>query len=303
MMMQSSWYNGGRGDGLDDFRDYMLGIGTEERHIKELHDYPDIEEYIKGVTTLRGGVCLFLWDKMYNGDCMVVNHIMHSDYSLKRPLRFCHGEFKADSFIRWNQGLKILEKVLEKETHFVTDDDMMHKRDPFGFVGNGSDEIYAGKRKSANRTIKVYLSKGRNGYVSEDTFTKEKGENGLLNKWKVLVAKASSGTDKLPHMVISDPVVSEPKSVTAHTHYAIEGVKDRVEANNLADYLRTRFARFMIFLLRSNQNMRVDMYQFVPRLDFTQKWTDDMLYERYGLDDNDTSYIRTIIKEKKKKKK
>lgn len=298
MMMQSSWYNGGRGDGLDDFRDYMLSISTEERNIKELHDYPDIEEYIKGVTTLRGGVCLFLWDKMYNGDCMVVNHIRNKDYPLKRPLRFCHGEFKADSFIRWNQGLTILNKVLEKETHFIPDGGMMRKRDPFGFIDNGSDEKYAGKRRSAKQTIKVYLAKGKKGYVSEDTFTKEKGEEGLLNKWKVLVAKSSSGGDQIPHLVISDPIVSEPLSVTAHTHYIIEGVANKLEAENLADYLKTRFARFMIFLLRSNQNMRVDMYQFVPRLDFTKKWTDEMLYEKYGLDESDILYIKNMIKGK-----
>lgn len=298
MMMQSSWYNGGRGDGLDEFRDYMLGIDTEERNIKELHDYPDIEEYVKGATTLRGGVCLFLWDKMYNGDCMVVNHIKHKDYPLKRPLRFCHGGFKADSFVRWNQGLAILNKVLERETRFIPDGGMMRKRDPFGFVDNGSDEKYAGKRKSVNQTIKVYLAKGKKGFVSEDAFTKEKGKEELLNKWKVLVAKSSSGGDQIPHLVISDPVVSEPMSVTAHTHYVIEGVDNKQEAENLADYLKTRFARFMIFLLRSNQNMRVDMYQFVPRLDFTKKWTDEMLYARYGLDEDGIQYIKNLIRGK-----
>ena len=174
----------------------------------------------------------------------------------------------------------------------------MHKRDPFGFIDNGSDEKYAGKRKSEKRKIKVYLAKGKKGYISEIFFTKQKGNDGLLNKWKVLIAKSSSGADKLPHLVISDPVVSEPMSITAHTHFVIEGVNNKEEAENLADYMKTRFARFMIFLLRSNQNMRVDMYQFVPRLDFTKKWTDNMLYERYGLDDDDIQYIEYMIKGK-----
>ncbi|MGM9705286.1 MAG: DEAD/DEAH box helicase family protein, partial [Prevotella sp.] len=257
MLTQSTWYNGGRGDGLEEFRDYMLSIGTNDRHIRELHDYPDIEEYLKGVTTLRGGICLYMWDKSYSGNCLVVNHILHNDYLMERPLRFCYNGHKLNSFIRWNEGLAILKKVLDKETHFITDNGMMRKRDPFGFVDNGSDKKYAGTRKSKNCPIKVYLANGKTGYVSENAFVKEKGKDELLNKWKVLVAKSSSGTDKLPHMVISDPVVSEPKSVTAHTHYVIEGVSSQVEADNLADYLKTRFARFMMLLLRSNQNMRV----------------------------------------------
>lgn len=295
MMMQSSWYNGGRGDGLDDFREYMLSC----KNIRELHDYPNVEDYIKGVTTLRGGICLFLWDKQYEDDCIVVNRIHHKDYTLKRPLRFCHGNYKADFFIRWNRGLTILNKVLDRETCFLPDKDMMRKRDAFGFIDNGSDKKYAGKRKSAKRKIKVYLTKGEKGYVSEDIFTKEKGKDELLHQWKVLVAKSSSGGDEMPHLVISDPIVSEPESVTAHTHYVIEGVNDKEKAENLASYLKTRFARFMVFLLRSNQNMRVDMYQFVPRLDFTKLWTDKDLFDKYGLDNDDVDYIKMLIKDRR----
>lgn len=40
------------------------------------------------------------------------------------------------------------------------------------------------------------------------------------------------------------------------------------------------------------------MYQFVPRLDFTKKWTDEMLYDRYGLDEDDIQYIKDMIKKK-----
>ncbi len=294
MMMQSSWYNGGRGDGLDDFREYMLS----SKNIRELHDYPNVEDYIKGVTTLRGGICLFVWDNQYDDDCLVVNRIRHKDYVLKRPLRFCHGEFKADFFIRWNRGLTIVNKVMDKESHFLPDNNMMRKRDAFGFVDNDSDTKYAGKRKSTIRTVKVYLAKGKKGYVSEEKFTKEKGKDELLHQWKVLVAKSSSGGDKMPHLVISDPIVSEPESVTAHTHYVIEGVNDKTKAENLAKYLKTRFARFMVFLLRSNQNMRVDMYQFVPRLDFAKSWTDNELFDKYGLDTDDIEYIKMLIKER-----
>ena len=153
-------------------------------------------------------------------------------------------------------------------------------------------------RKSATRKIKVYLAKGKKGYVSEETFTKEKGKDELLHQWKVLVAKSSSGGDEMPHLVISDPIVSEPESVTAHTHYVIEGVNDKEKAENLASYLKTRFARFMVFLLRSNQNMRVDMYQFVPRLDFTRLWTDKDLFDKYGMDKDDVDYIKMLIKER-----
>ena len=113
----------------------------------------------------------------------------------------------------------------------------------------------------------------------------------------MLIAKSSSGTDSLPHLVISDPIVSEPGSVTANTHYIIEGVPTEREARNLAAYMCTKFFRFMVNLLRSNQNMRPDMYQFAPRLDFTRSWTDDQLYARYNLSPRERDYIGLVVRD------
>ncbi len=296
MMMQSTWYTGGRGDGLEAFREYMLSINSEDRHIRTLYDYPDITAYMRGPTTLRGGVCLFLWDKEYSGDCLVINRINHHDYEQLRPLRYCRGCYKADFFIRWNKGLSILDKVISQEQQFFTTH--MFKRDPFKFVNSGSDNWIAMQKKTKKRNVKVYLASGKVGYVSTDDFTKQKGDNELLNKWKVLVAKSSTGGDDIPHLVISEPIVSEPMSVTAHTHYAIEGVSCLQEANHLAAYMKTKFFRFMVFLLRSNQNMRVDMYQFAPWQDFSHAWTDEMLFEKYHLREDEIEFINLVIRKR-----
>lgn len=83
----------------------------------------------------------------------------------------------------------------------------------------------------------------------------------------------------------------------ANTHYIIEGVPTELEARNLAAYMRTKFFRFMVNLLRSNQNMRPDMYQFAPRLDFTRSWTDSQLYERYDLVQEERDFIDQVIRD------
>lgn len=296
MMTQSTWYTGGRGEGLSDFRDYMLSINTDDQHIKEFHDYPDISAYIKGVTTLRGGICLFLWDRSYSGDCLFINRVNHHDYELRRPLRYESDNYHADFLIRWNKGLSILNKVLKKQKKFISDDNLMTGRNPFGFTHSGSDSWLEGRKKTLCRKYKVYLADGKIGYASNKEFTKEK--KGLLKQWKVLIAKSSSGGDEIPHLVISSPIVSEPGSLTAHTHYVISGLKSKKEAVNLAEYMRTKFFRFMVNLLRSNQNMRPDMYQFAPRLDFSKQWTDKDLAKLYELDKDDVDFINMIVKDR-----
>lgn len=293
MMMQSTWYSGGRGEGLDNFRQYML----DATNIREFHDYPNVESYIKGVTTLRGGICLFLWDRDYDGQCLFINKINRHDYPLERSLRYTHGEFRADFLIRWNKGLSILQKVLDIENTFIYEDNtnLMHRRNPFGFP-NTADNF--SPRRTTNASTKVYLAKGKIGYARDDQYRHTPQTEALRNRWKVMIAKSSSGNDDLPHLVISDPIVSEPGSVTANTHYIIDGVPTEIQARNLASYMRTKFFRFMVMLLRSNQNMRIDMYRFAPRLDFSRGWTDEELYERYHLTDDDKQFISLIIKEK-----
>lgn len=295
LMTQSTWYSGGRGERLEEFRNDMMDGG----HIKELHDYPDIQEYTKNnATTLRGGVCLFLWQKDYKGDALVVNKINQRDYAQVRPMRYERNGVKADWFIRWNKGLDILDKVLARETSFIADDGLMYHRNPFGFPD--TKDNFA-KRRSKKNTIKVYLAKQKVGYAA----TVARNPDGLLDRWKVLVAKASSGGDTLPHRVISAPIVSEPGSATANTHYVIlpgKGETTELQAQNLVAYMRTRFFRFMVMLLRSNQNMRVDMYRYAPRLDFNRAWTDGQLYERYAIDAEEQKYIEDIVQEFGKKR-
>lgn len=286
-MVKATWYTGEKGPAVEKFRSEMLADCVGSRHVRVLHDYPDVEAYAKGVTTLRGGACLFLWDGNYDGRCEVVNKIDHVDYPHSRYLRLSND---YNLFVRLNRGLSILKKVLDKRDEFLPDNRNMYLRNPFGL----DEKPRYSLRKTRSSTIKVYLEKGGVKYLKPSSV---KDVDGMLGKWKVLIAKASSGEDSLPHRVISKPIVAEPNSITAFTHYMIGGVANEKEAQNLASYMTTRFARFMVYLLRSNQNMRVDMYRFVPRLDFSRPWTDEDLYARYGLSKEEREFIERIIRE------
>lgn len=68
MIIPARWYTGGRG--LDDFRDNMIS----DTRMKVIHDYPETDDCFPGLN-IRGGVCYFLWDSLYHGDCTIINHI------------------------------------------------------------------------------------------------------------------------------------------------------------------------------------------------------------------------------------
>ena len=67
-------------------------------------------------------------------------------------------------------------------------------------------------------------------------------------------------------------------------------------AENLAAYLHTRFARFMHSLAKASQHATAKTFCFVPVQDFSRSWTDKDLYSKYGLSDEEISFIESTIK-------
>jgi site-specific DNA-methyltransferase (adenine-specific) len=68
------------------------------------------------------------------------------------------------------------------------------------------------------------------------------------------------------------------------------------EAENLAAFLRTRFARFLIWLRMNTQHLRRELFAFVPDLDWTRSWTDEDLYRCFGLTEAEIAVIEANIK-------
>ena len=57
-----------------------------------------------------------------------------------------------------------------------------------------------------------------------------------------------------------------------------------------------KFPRFMMKHTLSSMNISTQNFQFVPFLDYSKEWTDDELYERYHLTDDEKDYIESFIR-------
>ena len=281
MYMKAVWYSGGKGQGLNEFRQDML----DDKRISIFSDYPDPKDcHIEGIN-LRGGVCSFLWDAEHTGKCDFISHINGKSYLSKRTLK----TEDESILIRYTKGLSILEKVKEKEDEFF--DKYVSGRDPFGF-GDSFKNYKA--QKTGAYTIPLYCVKKEINYIKCSQVDEK--YRPLSNKWKVLVAKASPGGDTLPHSIISAPVLSEPKSVCTNGLFVVKTVKSEVEAQNLIDYMHTSFFRFMMLLAKNGHNLTNNAYRYVPVLDLSKKWTDKKLFMRYGITKAEQDFIKSVIK-------
>lgn len=106
MVIPARWFAGGKG--LDDFREAML----KDDRLRSIDDYLSAADVFPGVG-LKGGICYFLWDRDNPGPCIVTTHFKDwAQSTASRPLL----EHGVDVFIRFNEGLSILKKVVAVET-------------------------------------------------------------------------------------------------------------------------------------------------------------------------------------------
>jgi len=276
-IIPARWYNGGKG--LDQFREEMIS----DKRFSTLHDFQDTDDVFPGLN-IRGGVCYFLWERDYLGKCEIVNH--RGKFKNEPKKRFLK-ENNLDIFIRHNESISILEKVLSlNEKRFS---ELVSSRKPFGFPTNFKE---FSNKKYNHKDLKLYRF-GDNGYVMESLVIQN---SNFINKYKVLVPYASPGDDSYPHLILSKPIISEPYSVCTETYLTIGPFENPAECQNVSNYMISSFFRFMVLLSKSTQHITKKTYNLVPQQNFKEKWNDEILYKKYNINKSEVKFIDSLIK-------
>jgi hypothetical protein len=289
MVIPARWFSGGMG--LDEFRESML---TDER-MRSIDDYLTASDVFPGVG-LKGGVCYFLWDRDNPGPCQVTTHFKDWPVTtVTRPLL----EAGVDVFIRFNEGLSILKKVVTVETGSSKSLALPESKKFMKLVSSigafGLDSTFRGKEKKSGNDLKVYRNGGV-GYVGRSEIAKEQD---VFDKWKVYVGRAAPGTgnrDTYPHRIISTPFVGEPGSISSWTYMYIGPFDTKTEAESVLSYLSCRLTRLLILLHKPSQDTTRRVYSFVPVQEWTRRWTDQDLYAKYGLSESEIAFIETVVR-------
>ncbi len=134
---------------------------------------------------------------------------------------------------------------------------------------------------------------GDNGFINKQQIEKNID---LANEYKILVPKASPGGDSYPHSILSKPIISAPQSCCTETYIVIGSFQSEEISKRVATYISTRFFRFLILLTKSTQDVAKKVYTFVPMQNFNESWTDEKLYKKYGLNEEEIKFIESMIR-------
>lgn len=289
MIIPARWFAGGKR--LDEFRESML---SDDR-LRAIEDYLSASDVFPGVG-LKGGVCYFLWDRDHPGLCQVATHFKDWPISIAtRPLL----EEGADVFIRFNEGLSVLKKVMAVESgnadllslpESQRFDQLVSSLRPFGLR-----TYFQGNATKSPGDVLVYQNGGK-GYIARSEIA---AGSHLIDHWKIYIGRAAPGTgnkDTYPHRILSTPFIGEPGSISTETYLCIGPFNSKLEAESALSYLSCRLTRLLILLHKPSQDTTRKVYTFVPTQDWTKRWTDDDLYAKYDISASEIEFIEKVVR-------
>jgi hypothetical protein len=254
--------------------------------------FPDVE--------ISGGINYFLYNQNHKGKVSFTEYY-DEDHQItnERPLF----EDGLDIILSSSFSYNIISKVTSNEFQSITS--ITKGRNAFGILGMDAERI--SKPTHTGNLYELRCKYEEIRYVDKKYVTKNID---LAENWKVFISKGNGGagllTDNKEVSILGKPYIGKPKSVCTDSLIPIGNFKTKSEAIALSSFIKSKFFRFMIGILKTSQNVLQNVYQFVPLQDFSSKsdidWSksieeiDKQLYKKYRLTKEEISFIESMIK-------
>ncbi len=297
LITPSRWFTGDAQDkSFLKLRQFIM----KNNGIRKLVNYPN-SRFIFSDVEISGGVNYFLYDKNFQSDVEFTETFNQTDkITIVRPL-FEEG---LDIILSSGKNYQLLNKV--KNADFISLTNITQGRNAFGIVGKNVEQIStSNKINTGQYELRCKYEEIR--FVSKVEITKNLE---IADNWKIFISKGNGGagilTENKVVSILGKPYIGRPKSACTDSLIPIGSFKTEFEAISLLNYIKTKFFRYMVGLLKVSQNVYQNVYQFVPLQDFTDKsdidWTkpipeiDKQLYIKYGLTKEEIGFMESMIK-------
>jgi site-specific DNA-methyltransferase (adenine-specific) len=123
----------------------------------------------------------------------------------------------------------------------------------------------------------------------------------MIDKWKVVTSyvgydhAGNPGKDGR-RRVFAKIDILPPGTICTETYLVIGAYNQKDLAENLVTYMKTRLFRFLVAQFMYSHHITKEAYAFVPILDMSSKWTDEKLYQKYGLTSDEIAFIESMIR-------
>ena len=294
MIIPAKWYISNKD--TKDFTKWMLN----NNHIRMLSDFNNTDDVFNKIT-MNSGVCFYLMDKQFEGNCQIANCTVKEGKVIRLSQdnrQLCTYEIINQTkdtmvFIRDNVVLGIIKKIHSNGNN-VYMDSICSNVSPFGIKTTVNDDWI----KRTDTQIKIIKSYDDYGFIERSEVSKGLD---MIDKYNVIVGTLNGEgiaclAKKKAVAVITRPKILNPQEVCTLTYLVVNSFDSLEEASNFKSYLETKTIRLLINSLISSAYITNRAFAFVPIPDCSHPWTDEMLYKKYNLTEDEISYIEKTIK-------
>lgn len=257
---------------------------------------------------IKGGICYFARNKNYTGKAKVTVKDAESEQKTEKFLN----EEGVGVFVPYVELADILWKVRTITANLEKDNmqKIVSVRKPYGL----STDFFRNQikynlpsvstKKQNNDDIEIIgLDKGKrvSRFIPQN-YPLPVGR-GTVGRWKVFIPYAY-GCGALGETIPS-PILGSPIQICTETYLRIGSFKTEFEAESLLKYIKTKFFRVMVGILKTTQHSTTT-YRYVPLQNFTPQsdidWNksiaeiDQQLYKKYGLSEKEIAFIETKVR-------
>lgn len=293
LIIPARWFSGDAQDkSFVKLREFFKTNNT----ISDLCYFEDTNSIFNNVE-IKGGVCYFLSSSKHAGNLNFVKVLNKKRVSTKRNL-FLED---LDIVLTDEKQFSILNKV--KKSDFIPLTKITKGRNAFGIIGKKAVVESVSSADYFENGCELRCKANEIRYITEDKVTKN---TEIFNSYKIFISK-SAGAPNTDKKVIGEAYIGGLKSACTDSLIPIGKFETLFEAENLQKYLRTKFLRYMVSLVKSSQNTTQIVYRFVPMQDFTSNsdiaWgksipeIDEQLFDKYNLSPEEREHIKNSIKD------
>lgn len=280
----------------------------DDPHLKVL-DYKQKSDEVFPNTDIKGGVAVTLRDAdtdfgaisiftAYNELNSIVKKTLASSTSFLNDIVYPALSYKATAAMT-EEHRELLPRMKSK-----ADPDPQSLRLRTNAFENLHELFYESKPDDGSSYIEMLgLVAGKRVYRWVDSRYIDSPDN--LSFYKVILPK-SNGSGALGE-VLSTPLIGQPLIGHTQTFISVGRFEDRQQAENCLKYIKSKYSRTLLGVLKITQDNPPEKWKYVPLQDFTSAsdidWTqsvadiDRQLYAKYGLDDEEIQFIESHVKE------
>lgn len=294
----------GAGKGLKKFTEKMLN----DQHIQSFSYFTDSKDVFPN-NDIKGGICYFVRNKNYTGKAKVMIKDAESEEKTEKFLN----EEGVGVFVPYIELADILGKVRIKTPELEKENmqKIVSVLKPYGLrtdffrnqIKYNLPSVSTKKQNDDDIEI-IGLDKGKRAsrFIPWD-YPLPVGRD-TVGRWKVFIPYAY-GCGALGETIPS-PILGSPIQICTETYLRVGSFKTEFEAESLLKYIKTKFFRVMVGILKTTQHSTTT-YRYVPLQNFTPQsdidWSksvaeiDQQLYRKYGLDKQEIDFIEEKVRE------